>query len=369
MKKTNELLIQRSLKTIERLNNLGDEGIPDFNWNLIEESDNFKSRTTRYKELSIVEAFEKEYDFKTTESNMYSDYREIKIGDVIPLKILDVTRRYTIFEQPNIKENIVSTINLFKYPNFRDHYIGKTVDFKVASIDKDTIRVDPISGLFDTWISNLTSDLKNQYSISEDRSILVEDLSLIRGGFIGRVRVDSISDVCGTDMWFPVFIPGSQIVLNIEYDFSKWVGQSTRAFINSYSIQPNRQNTLICSSKAYLQHQGNLQLIEWYNLWCLQNEEWDELRNKVFSGKITGVCHTSRKCGVFIELPQNITAMLPRNPGDLSRYHRGDYINVSIDSFDELLRWNGFQKVHMNPYVIDGDILKECNLKLNLKEV
>jgi hypothetical protein len=50
-------------------------------------------------------------------------------------------------------------------------------------------------------------------------------LKLSNGGFIGKALVPAVSDFIGEPYYVDAFIPGSQIVLNIESDFSRWMVQ------------------------------------------------------------------------------------------------------------------------------------------------
>ena len=372
-KRVDERLVQHSAETLRHLASLGNEGIPGFDWSAIESSHDLKTNSAKYLGKDIPEAFSDAYGVKLHKSLLKNikgvEVREIVPGDIIPLRISSINRKGVIFEQSEaIKDNITCAVNLYQYPKFRDWLPSKPIDFKVIDKTNGTIKVDPFAGMFDVWIDKHTSHPEDQYHLKQDRSILVEDLKLVRGGFIGRTRIDTISNFCGRDVHIPVFIPGSQIVLNIEYDFSQWEGRNVRAFISNCVVRPNSDYvTLVCSTKQYLRHQGNLQMMQWFDDWCLGNEEWKATSNTEIEGTITGVCHTSSKCGVFVELPQHITAMVPCEPSELSKFKRGSNIYVKIDKFEEPTKWNGIQNVHIKPYVIENDILKNFNLRLILK--
>lgn len=347
---------------------------PEFNT----EGERIKAMTEKYKEDSIQESFAKEYKIRFSKSflrDVSTSFGETEMdpqpGDNIMLRIKDITKKGVAFYQGNIKETIKCNTNLYQYPRLRDCFAEmKPISCKVISRNINEIVVDPLAGMLDDWIASTTLDLQSQYHMTEDRSITVESLHLVRGGFTGRIRVDTISNFCGKDMYMEAFIPGSQIVLNVEYDFEKWEGQSVQAFVTNYTNKPGNSNmTLICSVKELLRHEGNKQIIEWFKMYCDDSKEWDEVSNQVFDGVITGVCHTQNKCGAFVELPdQHITAMIPLKPEQLCHYKRGADIRVMIDHFDEPTKWNGLQLIHLVPYIINDDILENMSLRIVLKE-
>lgn len=350
------------------------------------ERERIKFNSAKFSNLSVAEAFDQAYNLRLSKKikNQFSaekdNYRSYQVGDLIPLKIIEVTKKNVIFDQEGVKETIICNTNLYQYPRFRDFTPKNHIKCKVISRTDEKIVVDPFAGMFDEWIQNHTSNLQDQYHISEDRSIEVRDLRLVMsynngsplsGGFIGNVRIDTISDFCGKDVCIEAFIPGSQIVLNIEYDFEKWVGKSVKTFITNYSAKPaGRATTLVCSAKEYLRHQGNKILMSWFDKYCANDELWNAITQSTFEGHITGICHTSNKCGVFVELPQQcITAMIPCKPDSLSKYKRGNSIRVQIDQFEVPTKWNGLQMEHLPPYIVENDILKKQSLRITLKQV
>jgi hypothetical protein len=85
-----------------------------------------------------------------------------------------------------------------------------------------------------------------------------------------------------------------------------------------------------------------------------------------FTGIVTGVINSSKKCGVFVEIPQHhITGMVAMKPEELVNYKPGQEIIVKITGFEEEMVWNKVvqQMQHAIPYVIEDNKLKECSLK------
>ena len=56
-------------------------------------------------------------------------------------------------------------------------------------------------------------------------SQFVKDLQWTKGGFTGKAVLPNVSDFVGEDYTVDVFIPGSQIVLNITDNFEQFIGK------------------------------------------------------------------------------------------------------------------------------------------------
>lgn len=256
--------------------------------------------------------------------------------------------------------NRYQQMNIEKYP----------VDVKVVSIDKvhQTVYVDILQAMFETWIDKIVKDKSVQYNVKNPQIVRVHNLRLSNGGFIGKAEVPSISQMIGEPYFIDAFIPGSQIVLNIEDDFTRWEGKTVDTFIAGYSIKPGTVNqmSLICSRKALLNFSGNLTKIELYNDYCDDGKKWETFTKSTFTGIVTGVINSSKKCGVFVELPTfNITGMVNLEPERLVDFKAGEQINVRITDFEKMLEYNSItdKMEHIEPYIIEDGCLKKCILK------
>ena len=81
---------------------------------------------------------------------------------------------------------------------------------------------------------------------------------------------------------------------------------------------------------------------------------------------MTGIINSSKKCGVFIEIPAlNVTGMVSTKPEDLVNYKPRDEVKVKLTGFDEEMFFNQGvgQMQHVDPYVITDGKLEKCNLK------
>jgi ribosomal protein S1 len=346
-------------------------GLENYEWPMFKtERERIKHFSNLYKDVSIAEAFGLE-PRPIVESLEKMDY---KPNDTVWLKIQSITKKVVVFEQFNIKENIVCNTNLYQYSKFRDFIPTKSIPCKVLSNNNGKLVVDPFAAMLDDFILDRSTNLELQKNIKLPKPVQVHNLRLTRGGYIGGIKVTSLSDFIGENMYVEAFIPGSQIVQNIETDFEKWEGQTVTAFITNYISKPNSTNKIfICSCKEWINFQGQLNLISMFKHYCEDTPEWkDIIENKTWDGIITGICNSKKKCGVFVEIPSlHITGMVPCEPDVINSYIKNSEVKIRIKDFDELKTFNNEvgQLQHVEPYIIQQDILKKCNLRIVLEMV
>lgn len=371
-------LATRALDTLNRVSALKNTGIceSNFEWDTLlqmQSGSHIKINGRKYKYNELVEVLDEYYGTHIDDRPIHPSYEPCNLepGSTIDnFYIQDVNRHETILSLEGVKERIVCNTNIYQYPNFQSGAYGRYIRCKVISRTRDTVVVDPIAVLVDEWLAAHTTNLRDQYDMDCNNWIEVSGLRLIRGGYIGDVYIDTVSKLCGKDMYMEAFIPGSQIVLNIEYDFDRWSGQSVRAFITNYTNRPrSNDKILICSPKERLKHIGNVNIIRLFNSWCEGSDLWNSYKDKVFDGVVTGVIHSANKCGAFVEIPElSITSMIPCTPDKLSStFIRGSRVRVCIDSFEEPRKWNGIQYEHLQPYDIRNGILYKNNIRVTLK--
>lgn len=266
------------------------------------------------------------------------------------------------------KEQVICRNNLKRYTNME--MTDREIDVKVVSIDKlrQTITIDVLQPLFENWINSIMEDKTIQYNVKSPKVVSVSNLRLGNGGFIGKAEIQAISEFIGEPYYVDAFIPGSQIVLNIESDFNRWNGATVDTFVAGYTTRPDSVNqmSLICSRKALLNFSGNLTKIELYGDYCSQGKKWKAFTKSSFVGTVTGVINSSKKCGVFVELPLfNITGMINMEPERLVEFKAGDEVSVRITDFEQMLEYDPStgNMVHQEPYKIENNCLKSCILK------
>ena len=266
------------------------------------------------------------------------------------------------------KEQVICRNNLKRYTNME--MTDREIDVKVVAIDKlrQTITIDVLQPLFENWINSIMEDKTIQYNVKAPKIVSVSNLRLGNGGFIGKAEIPAISEFIGEPYYVDAFIPGSQIVLNIESDFNRWNGATVDTFVAGYTTRPDSVNqmSLICSRKALLNFSGNLTKIELYGDYCSQGKKWKAFTKSSFVGTVTGVINSSKKCGVFVELPLfNITGMINMEPERLVEFKAGDEVSVRITDFEQMLEYDPStgNMVHQEPYKIENGCLKSCILK------
>lgn len=343
----------------------------DFNWpDFTTDRERIKMNSLKFKDVSITEAFEANgvEVSKSVSERANTTPAELRVGQVIPAHIMSITKNGVVFDSTCVKQNMVCNTNLYKYEKFRKFLPVEDVPVKVLSTDQTKVVVDPLVPIFDEWINTLMKDFDVQRNIKEPKTIKVKNLRLTRGGFIGKAVIPPVSKFVGDDYTIDAFIPGSQIVLNIESDFSRWEGKTVDAFVTNYMIKPGTANemSLICSTKDYLKFQGDQYLINLFNHYCLEDEEWKAETEKKFNGVVTGIINSAKKCGVFIEVPVlHITGMISMNPEDLVNYKPQQSVDVRVVDFEDLSYFDNTSKQirHSQPYCIEDDIIRDCILK------
>ena len=335
------------------------------------DKERIKAMTRIYADMSISDAFAKEYGLKLPKVSEEVNYvpQEVRVGQLIPVRITGIEKNHVDFDSFNLKSNLVSKANMFKYEKFK-HFIPKDkIMAKVIKVDKDNVTVDPYGGMLDNWLNPIIANPNIQKNLYRGAQIIrVKNLKLTRGGFIGQAVIPILSEFVGEDYTIPAFIPGSQIVLNITDEFEKFEGQDVWAFVLNYIQRPGSdQMSLICSRKEYLKFQGEQYLIELFKKWCEDADGWSEMASKnVYDGKVTGVINSSKKCGVFVEIPDlNVTGMVSVHPSHLVNFKRNQDVKIRITGFDEEMYFNhaAGQLQHAEPYIIEDNCLEKCSLK------
>lgn len=352
--------------------NLGDFEWPEFNT----DGKRIKAYSQRYKDMTIAEAFNSRYNLNLTNVSETTNEvpRELNIGDIISARILSIDKSKVVFDAGNLKTNVQSNINLYKYDKFKNDIPANKLKVKVTNVQADRVVVDPIVPLLDDFLVPILNDPTIQkkstvlpgggYNIDV---VKVKNLQLTRGGFMGKAVIPNVSEFVGDEYTVDAFIPGSQIVLNITDNFEKFVGKDVYAFILNYIPKPgNSGMSLICSVKEVLKYIGELNMIQLFNEWCDETEYWKNQVSNSYLGKVTGIINSSKKCGVFVEIPElNITGMVATKPEELVDYKPHMDVRVKITGFEEELFFNAAaqQMQHVEPYTIEDGILKKCSLK------
>lgn len=352
----------------------------EFDWSQFQyasESERIKAYSHKYKDASIVDAFNDVYGLKgknvlVSDETIESTPREYNIGDVFDVRISSISKNHVVFSGASLKTEMVSNTNLYKWEKFKHYLPTDPIKVKVVDIDKrggGKVVVDPIIPLIDEWLAPIAKNPRSQQVIGAPKIVKVKDLRIVSGGFTGDAVVPSVSEFIGEDYTVPTFIPGSQIVLNIADDFKSFEGKTVDTFVSSFNYRMTGSKpsiSLVCSAKNYLRFLGSLNIIGIFDSWCDDGEEWQKIKDNVYEGTVTGVLNSSRKCGVFVEIPSLfITGMIPTDPASLVNYKPKDKVSVCIKSIEEDMYYNqaAGQFQHNDPYVIEDGVLLKCNIK------
>ena len=332
--------------------------------------DRIRYNSQKFANLSITEAFSQAYGVKlNTQSEIANEVpKDLRIGDIVKARIISISKNKIEFDTTNLKANLTSSVNLYKYERFKKFLPLNPIEARVINIVRDRVVVDPLVMMLESFIGPRLAEPWIQKNMEEAKPIVVKDLQLSRGGFIGKAVIPNISEFVGEDYTIEAFIPGSQIVLNITDNFEQFVGKEVEAFVVNYIPKPfeDGKMSLICSAKEYIKFRGEKNMIEIFKAWSESNEQWKEIEETIYEGKVTGIINSSKKCGVFVEIPElQITGMVSTKPSELVNYKPRDVVSVKLMGFDEEMFFNqdAQQMQHIEPYVITRGALEKCNLK------
>ena len=338
---------------------------PEFN----SDSKRIKAYSKRYKDLTISEAFAEAYNMSIGQVKpIVNEVPAImKVGDELKFRILSISKNHVEFDTANHKSQIVSCVNLYKYNRFKHNLPLDPVKVMVMNITKDKVVVDPLAPVINDYLTPILENKNVQKVIGKPMSVRVKNLQLTKGGFTGKAVLPTVSEFVGEEYTVDVFIPGSQIVLNITDNFEKFVGGEVDAFIINYMTKPGSNTlSLIASAKELIKFRGECKLIELFNAWCEESQLWKDFSEASVEGRVTGVINSSNKCGVFVEIPSlDMTGLVPVDADKLVNYKVNSTVNVKITDFDEEKKFNPITKQmeHVEPYIIEDGCLVRCNIK------
>lgn len=352
-----------------------------FNCGYKTERERIKLNTHKYADKSVVEAFEEAYDIKVSDNvreKVDVVPMDLMLGQTIFLNITSITDDGVVFDPGNYKATFITRNNLSRYPKFKEFLPTRPVPCRVIEIKPNHVVVDIIGPMVDQYVLPYAKEPWRQNKLEKYQPVLVRNLHLVNGGFLGKAVIPTVSEWLGQEYMVDAFIPGSQIVQNTTDDFEQFEGRSLEAFIIGYSPKPYSGGmSLICSVKNWIKHKGNLKMMQIFKWWCEQGlngvpPRWETYKKEEFDGFVTGILNSSQKCGVFVEVPElDMTGMINVKASKLSEYHPGDMLVVRWDDFDERMAYNDEvgQMQHLPPFeVVDGAI-KSVNVKPIFKEV
>jgi ribosomal protein S1 len=203
--------------------------------------------------------------------------------------------------------------------------------FEVREKQRGVYIVSVINAYYRAWVNTI------EKAIAQEDGIKVHIDELVKGGYLCHTVIQPLKDLTGKNYTSSVFIPGSNIVLNIEHDFERWIGQDVQIIPQKFAkfsqVGMPVENSIIGSRKLVLQITGNHNLYDIYN----RNKLIESVNGKkeVFDGTVTGIINSATKTGIFVELNgKYITGLMPIDAMDLLDYKPGDQIKVSVKEFE-----------------------------------
>lgn len=308
------------------------------------EKDRIKFNTAAFAKTPIAKAFAKTYGLElnpesSEKANEMSTVTKIELGQLYAGRVKVFDKNVLELEIPGVKENLICKENFNSCIDAMRNFLlthDNTLMFEAREKKGDTYYVSVCNGYFRYWMHNIEND------IQKENPITVHIDEIVKGGFMAHTLIDPLVVITGKEYTNSVFIPGSQIVLNIEKDFDKWVGQDVD-IIPQKVVDFKRDYATGCIEKSIVGSRKRLlQLDGFQNLYELWNkarlaEKSDNVTYTppVLDGHITGIINSNKKQGVFVELDNlNITGLMPVDPNKLLDYHPGDPIQVKIKVFE-----------------------------------
>lgn len=336
------------------------------------DKERIKYMSHAYRNMNIAKAFGVFYGFDVDNDvkhnkNVNSVY-SIEIGQVYSANVKQFDKNTLTFDIPGVKEEIIAKDNFSTCVDEINAYLlthNNKLMFEVREKKHDKYIVSVTQAYYKAWVNKINKAIENKHGIH------VHIDELVKGGYVCHTNIDELIELTGKNYTHSVFIPGSQIVLNIERDFEKWVGEDVivvpQKFMDfqtiGYGANQLTEKSLVSSRKLVLQILGMKSMYEIYNDEMSKKKLAESNANvkfekTVFEGTVTGIIYSSKKTGIFVELNDKyITGLMPTNSLDLANYKPGDKINVRISEFEV--------QEGKEPFVLNkkGTSILKCNVR------
>ena len=315
-----------------------------------------------YGHLTIPEQFAvfygNEVNTNVKKSSRINNPVNIEIGGSYKGTVVQINHRGIVFDVPGVKDEVLSKEDFSDCMDAVHNYLlthDNELLFTVLEKKNGKYYVSVLDGYYKSWQKQI------EKAIEQRAAINVHIDSLVRGGYMCHTDIWPISELTGKTYTSAVFIPGSNIVLNIEDDFERWLDKDVQAvpqkFTKFRSFGRPAENSLMASRKLVLKILGMKNMFEIYHRAQLGKRPDVKYTPEVFTGKVTGIINSNKKTGIFIEIEDKyITGLMPVDEGSLLNYKPGDYVNVYIQEFECM--------EGKEPFYIDRkNIIRACNLR------
>lgn len=302
-----------------------------------------------YAHMSLAKAmsvyYGEEISNEVKNSPVVNNIVNIELGQVYVGEVENFNKTSITFTIPGVKEELYCNENFTSCADAINQYLAthdNKMAFEVREKRDNRYYVSVIHGYYKLWSSKIMK------MIDKMQPINVHIDELVKGGYICHTNIDELNALTGRKYTHSVFIPGSHIVLNIEHDFEKWIGQDVdmipQKFVDfktiGYGNNKLIEKSLVGSRKLVLQNLGNKNLHDMYNHFQMLKKLIESGKNvnvesTVYDGVVTGIINSSKKTGAFIELEGHyITGLMPTDSMDIFNYKPGDHVNVKIKEFE-----------------------------------
>lgn len=312
-----------------------------------DDKERIKYISQHYGNMSVAKAFSVYYGLELPDevksSRNVNIVNVIELGKIYTGTVKEFTKSIMTFDIPGVKEEIICKEPFATCMDSIRNYLlthDNKLMFEVRQKDHDKYYVSVINAYYKAWENIIKK------AIEREDGINVHIDELVKGGYVCHTDITTLTELTGKPYVSNVFIPGSHIVLNIERDFEKWIGQDViivpQKFVEfKKDIKTGyTENSLVGSRKRVLQIIGTKNMFDLWNdfetkkkLASLAN--LDEVKSDVYAGTVTGIINSNKKTGIFVELDgKYITGLMPMDVVDLLDYKPGDSVNVRISEFE-----------------------------------
>ena len=315
-----------------------------------------------YGHLSLAEQFAvfygEEVNNTVKKNKRINNPVNIEVGGSYKGVVTEISKNGIVFDVTGVKEEVISKENFSDCMDAVQNYLlnhENELLFTVTEKKDNKYYVSVLEGYYRSWQKQI------EKAIEQRAAINVHIDSLVRGGYMCHTDIWTISELTGKTYTSAVFIPGSNIVLNIENDFERWLGKDVQAvpqkFTKFRSFGRPTENSLMASRKMVLKILGMKNMYEIYTRAKLGERPDVKYVPEVFTGKVTGIINSNKKTGIFIEIEDKyITGLMPVDEANLLNYKPGDTVQVYIQEFECI--------EGKEPFFIDRkNIIKACNLR------
>lgn len=343
------------------------------------ERERIKYMSKAYKGMSISKAFAVYYGMEVAKEIQYNktvnNIINIEVGKIYTGSVISIDKTGIVFDMPGIKEEIICRESFGSCLENVEAYLAthdNKLMFEIREHKNSQYVVSVLNAYYKSWVNMINK------AIDHEDTINVHIDNLVQGGYVCHTDITPLCELTGKKYTSSVFIPGSHIVLNIETDFEKWIGEDV-VIVPQKFVEFRRdirtgliENSLVGSRKRVLQVIG---MQNTYNIWeeaetrrkllemssGKEDTEKKYLDGMYYEGTVTGIINSNKKTGIFVELNgKYITGLMPLDATELLDYRPGDVIMVGIKEFEV--------QEGKEPFVLNkrGNVVK-CNTRMVFK--